>query len=530
MRVNNSMMKKRRHSSGRVIVIGAGIGGLATALPLVHRGFDVTVLERHAAPGGKMRQIKGVDAGPTVLTMLDVFEALFDDVGETLADHVTLIPQDILARHWWPDSGPLDLFPDRARSADAISAFAGPKARTEFLAFAARATRLFDGFSDPMMRQAEPSLPALTAHVMKYPSLIRDMGVGQTLRRLLAGSFTDPRLRQLFGRYATYVGGSPDRSPALLSLIWEAEARGVWCVKGGMSMLARSISDLIVAKGGTLRTNTTVKKINTALGGVSGVLLTSGETLYADQIVFNGDPRALALGLLGDATKPVASITTKRARSHSANVWSFSAKPSDIPLVHHNVFFSDPTRNEFAEIERGYIPSDPALYVCAEDRGQDAPHPDIERFEIIMNTPPLTQRAAQPEDYEICHTRTFPTLRRFGLNFSPEPGPDALTTAKTFDALFPGSAGSLYGQTPHGMTAGLERPTARTQIKGLYLAGGGTHPGAGVPMAALSGRHAAAAIVTDRTSISRSRKTVTPGGTLTESAVTETVPYRSLDS
>lgn len=530
MRVNNSMMKKPRHSSGRVIVIGAGIGGLATALPLVHRGFDVTVLERHSAPGGKMRQVNGVDAGPTVLTMLDVFEALFDDAGETLSDHVMLIQQKILARHWWPDSGPLDLFPDRDQSADAIGAFAGTVAKTEFLAFADRAARLFNGFHDPMMLQPEPNLGALTAHVIKNPSLIRDMGVGQTLKRMLDQSFTDPRLRQLFGRYATYVGGSPDRSPALLSLIWEAEARGVWCVKGGMSALAKAIAALIVAKGGNIRTNTTVRKINTALGGVSGVTLTNGETLYAEHVVFNGDPRALALGLLGEAAKPIAPITVKRARSHSANVWSFQAAPSDMPLVHHNLFFSDPSKNEFAEIERGYIPSDPTLYVCAEDRGQDTPHPQTERFEIIMNTPPLTQRTAQPEDYEICHTRTFPLLRRYGLSFSPEPGPDSLTTAKSFDALFPGSAGSLYGQSPHGMTAALERPTARTKIKGLYLAGGGTHPGAGVPMAALSGRHAAAAIVTDRTSTSKSRKTVTPGGTSMASLPTARALSRSSGS
>jgi 1-hydroxycarotenoid 3,4-desaturase len=312
--------------------------------------------------------------------------------------------------------------------------------------------------------------------------------------------------------------------------VWEAEARGVWCVKGGMSALAKAVATLIEAKGGKIRTNASVKKINTAFGSVSGVTLTSGETLYADQIVFNGDPRALALGLLGEATAGVAPITTKRARSHSACVWSFAAKPSDMPLVHHNVFFCDPSRNEFAEIERGYIPSHPTLYVCAEDRGQSDPPPETERFEIIMNTPPLTQRAAQPEDYEICHTRTFPPLRRFGLSFSPEPGPDTLTTAKTFDGLFPGSAGSLYGQTPHGMTAGLERPTARTSIQGLYLAGGGAHPGAGVPMAALSGKHAAAAIVMDRTSTSRSRQTATRGGMLMESVTMDSELSRSSGS
>ena len=514
------MMKNPRHTRDRVIVIGAGIGGLCSALLLVRRGFNVTILERHSAPGGKMRQVNGVDAGPTVLTMPEVFEALFAEVDETLADHVTLVHQDILARHWWQDSGPLDLFPDQERSADAVGAFAGARAKDEFITFAQRAERLFKGFRDPMMHSADPKLGALTAHVLRNPSLIRDMAPTKTLKQLLQSSFTDPRLRQLFGRYATYVGGSPDKSPALLSLIWQAEAQGVWCVKGGMHALAVSLAELFKAKGGTLRTDAHVMSIDTDSHGITGVTLRTGEVIVADQVVFNGDPRALALGLLGDGPTPAAQITTKRARSHSANVWSFTATPSHIPLVHHNVFFSDPSQNEFADIAAGRIPTQPTLYICAEDRGQGTRAPTDERFEIIMNTPPLTNRRPKPEDYETCHTRTFPPLQSFGLTFSPEPGPDALTMATTFDDLFPGSAGSLYGQTPHGMTAALERPTARTKIRGLYLAGGGTHPGAGVPMAALSGRHAAEAILTDRTSTSTSRKTATRGGTSTGSAMT----------
>ncbi|MFP7672403.1 1-hydroxycarotenoid 3,4-desaturase CrtD [Marivita sp. S0852] len=523
-------MKKPKQSSERVIVVGAGIGGLTAALPLVHHGFDVTVLERHPAPGGKMRQVNGVDAGPTVLTLLEVFERLFDDVGETLSDHVTLIPQEILARHWWADSGPLDLFPCAEKSADAVEEFAGPTSRTEFLTFTHRAARLFDGFHEPMMLSAEPRLGRLTKHVLTHPRLILDMTPGLTLKQLLKSSFSDPRLQQLFGRYATYVGGSPDRSPALLSLIWEAEARGVWCVKGGMHALACSIADLIQSKGGDIRTNAHVQSIDTTSGGVSGVTLATGETLSADHVVFNGDPRALALGLLGTDVQTTARVTTKKARSHSANVWSFSSMPSDLPLVHHNVFFCDPSENEFADIKHGKIPRDPTLYVCAEDRGQDTPHPETERFEIIMNAPPLTQRTPQPEDFDTCHSRTFPQLRRFGLTFSPEPGANSLSQAKTFDALFPGSAGSLYGQSPHGMTAALGRPTARTKIRGLYLSGGGTHPGAGVPMAALSGRHAAEAIVTDLTSTSRFRKTDMRGGMSTESATTARALSRSSGS
>ena len=523
-------MKKPSQRTDQVVVIGSGIGGLASALRLVHRGFDVTVLERHATPGGKMRQVNGVDAGPTVLTMLDVFEALFDEAGANLHDHVTLIPQDILARHWWPDSGPLDLFPSTEQSAEAINDFAGPRAANEFRAFAARAERLFEGFRDPMMMSAEPKFWDMTKHVLRNRYLIGDMAPGRTLKALLKSSFSDPRLRQLFGRYATYVGGSPDKSPALLSLIWDAEAKGVWCVKGGMHALARAISDLIIAKGGSIRTNAHVQSIKTSNGAISSVQLSDGEVINADHVVFNGDPRALSTGLLGQDVETIATVSRKRARSHSANVWSFRATPSDIPLVHHNVFFSDPRENEFAEIAHGRIPSKPTLYVCAEDRGQGSVPPPEERFEIIMNTPPLTDRAAQPEDFELCHTRTFPALRDLGLTFSPDPGPDSLTMAQNFETLFPGSAGSLYGQTPHGMTAALDRPTARTKIKGLYLAGGGTHPGAGVPMAALSGRHAAEAILKDQTSTSKFRQTATHGGMSMASAPTANALSRSSGS
>ena len=124
-------------------------------------------------------------------------------------------------------------------------------------------------------------------------------------------------------------------------------------------------------------------------------------------------------------------------------------------------------------------------------------------------------------------TRVFETLAGWGLTFDKRPQSRELTTPDRFEALFPGSAGSLYGLSPHGMTAALQKPTARSAVPGLYLAGGGTHPGAGIPMAALSGRHAAEAILTDLASTLRSRRTATRGGMSTESAIAAPVPSRS---
>lgn len=512
----------------RTIVIGAGMGGLSAAMRLAHAGCDVTVVEAQAAPGGKMRTLDSsagpVDAGPTVLTMRHVFEELFDDVGQSLSDHVELEAEELLARHWWPDGSSLDLFHDAEASEDAVRAFAGPKSASEFKSFSRKARALFEAFDAPMMRAEEPRLSALTAHVLSNPSLVPAMAPLSTLAGVLRRQFSDPRLRQLFGRYATYVGGSPYQSPAVLALIWHAEASGVWRVVGGMHRLARAMEDVAKSLGATFRYNSSVTRIEVQGGRASAVQLSTGERMAADRIVFNGDPRALAQGLLGDGPRGAVAQDGTEPRSLSARVWSFAATAIGAPLVYHNVFFGTDPRSEFEPIARGKMPDDPTLYICAQDRGGGHAPDGPERFEIIMNAAPYLGGAE--EDIASCRIRTFPQLARWGLRFSPEPPDSALTTPRVFDRLFPASQGSLYGRSPHGMMAAFQRPTARTPLPGLYLAGGGAHPGAGVPMATLSGRHAAAAILMDRTSTSPSLRTAMPGGTLTGSATAAPTPSR----
>ena len=487
----------------QVLVIGAGVGGLACALRLQAKGMQVTLLESHATPGGKMRVLPSaagpVDAGPTVLTMRHVFEDLFDACGTKLADHVTLIRQDVLARHFWTDGSTLDLFQDPHRSALAVQAFGGAGARADFEQFWEETEKLFDAFDEPMIHSANPSQLGLALEVFRQPSLLKAMAPRATLARQLARRFSDKRLAQLFGRYATYVGGSPYESPALLSLIWQAEARGVWYVQGGMHRLAQAMAKLFTDMGGTLRLNCHVAEIETDDGKARGVRLLDGSRLLAQTIVFNGDPRALGTGRLGPQVAHLVPRTAQDPRSLSARVWSFAAKVTGAPLVHHNVFFAANPQSEFADIAAGNMPDEPTLYVCAEDRGQMVDPGRLERFEIILNAAPLTSAAPIDPEKEaaLCHRRTFRTLARFGLRFDPEPELEALTTPQGFEHLFPETAGSLYGQSPHGLTASLRRPRARTKVAGLYLVGGGVHPGAGVPMATLSARHAVEAITKD---------------------------------
>jgi 1-hydroxycarotenoid 3,4-desaturase len=192
-------------------------------------------------------------------------------------------------------------------------------------------------------------------------------------------------------------------------------------------------------------------------------------------------------------------------------VHSFAAEVSGPELAHHNVFFADPGPYEFDDLVAGRIPENPTLYLCAEDRGQDSPPQGLERFEMIANAP-ATADTLQPKDLDQWHQQIMTRMATFGVTFSPTPGADTVTTPQSFGQMFPASQGALYGQSPHGLMAAFQRPTARTKIRGLYLCGGGAHPGAGVPMATLSARHLAEAIWSDRISTSPSARTAMHGG------------------
>jgi 1-hydroxycarotenoid 3,4-desaturase len=219
-----------------------------------------------------------------------VFDDLFHVAGEDLADHITLIPQPLLARHWWLDGSRLDLTTDAAQNAAAIADFAGQKSADEFRAFDAQSAQLYAAFDQPMMRAGRPDLARIALNALGAPAIWP--ALSRRLGEHLARSFSE-----LFGRYATYVGGAPDLSPAVLALIWRAEAQGVWAVQGGMHILARALADLAVRVGVTPHYGVSAYQIIRQNDQVREVVLSTGQSIAADAVVFNGDPAALLSGL-----------------------------------------------------------------------------------------------------------------------------------------------------------------------------------------------------------------------------------------
>ena len=506
-----------------VLIVGAGIGGLAAAVSIASAGFRTTVIEATDRPGGKMRAqaVAGrpIDIGPTVLTMRWVFERLFEEAGTALSDWVTLVRAERLARHAWADGARLDLFSDVERSAEAIRAFAGARDADGYRRFSRRAEKIYetlrDGFIDgSRVGPIELSVRVGLSHV---GDLVR-IAPFTAMWKALGEHFRDPRLIQLFGRYATYCGSSPFLAPATLMLVAHVEREGVWLVDGGMAAFSAALRRLAEAKGAEFRFRCAVGRILATSGRAGGVETDEGERITADVVIFNGDVRALANGALGPVARSAVPVQTGE-RSLSALTLAMSARARGFPLIRHNVFFSHDSRAEFDDLfARGRLPAAPTVYICAQDRGacetKQAQNP--ERIFCLINAPARpANRPLTGAEIDACENAAFGLLDACGLTIEPERETRFRMLPEDFARAYPATQGALYGPATHGWKATFAREGAATRLPGLYLAGGSVHPGPGVPMAALSGRQAAILAMKDLASTGPSRPAATRGGTST---------------
>ncbi|MES2713566.1 MAG: 1-hydroxycarotenoid 3,4-desaturase CrtD [Pseudomonadota bacterium] len=479
-----------------IAIIGAGMGGLAAAIDLAGRGFDVTLCESAPGPGGKISEsalpTATVNAGASAITMRWVFDSLFEEAGTALADHVDLQPATLLARHCWGPGAQLDRFADIKASADAIGAFAGAAEARGYFAFAERAKQTYEALEHPYIRAQRPTALGLAARA----------GIGRllattpfaTLWDALGTYFTDPRLRQVFARYATYVGSSPLLAPATLMLVAHVERQGVWRVAGGTLRLAEAMATLAAQRGARLRYDAKVARLHVEHGRAAGLVLADGEVIAADRVIANADAAAIGAGQLGaEAARAVPALPANR-RSFSALTWAMHTRTAGFPLARETVFLAPDPTAEFAQIHhRGRLPATPTIHISAQDRDDAAAPPDgPERLLMLVNAP--AREDSRPLDaaaITACDEAVFARLRDAGLTL--ETASLHRTTPADHARRYPGTGGALYGQAVHGWQATFQRPGARTALPGFLLAGGGIHPGAGVAMAALSGRLAAAA-------------------------------------
>lgn len=471
-----------------VVVVGAGVGGLCAAIRLCVAGHEVVVLERHAEPGGKLahRERDGFhfDTGPSLLTLPHVFDEVLRLAGTSLDAELDLVRLDPQFRYHWPDGATLDVPDGDAAAEAAFEAFA-PGAGAGWRRFDAHGRRIWDVaertfFAGPM------DSPLDLARRMRSPLDLLAIDPLRTVHGAAARCFDDPRLVQWAGRYATYSGSSPYRAPATLVCIPHVERRhGTWHPTGGLGRLRDALVRAAASVGVVLECSTEVARVEATATAVAGVRTVAGERLRAEVVVANVDADHLYADLLPD---PAALARVRRAERSTSGFVVLAGVEGHTPgVAHHTVWFSDDYRREFRELFDQRVPSlDPTVYACVSsctDPSQ-AP-PGCENWFVLVNAPAggATDWEREADAYR---DRVLEVLAERGADLAGRIRFTEVVTPADLGARVRSPGGSIYGTSSNGRRAAFLRPANRGPRRGLYLVGGASHPGGGLPLVATS--------------------------------------------
>lgn len=487
-----------------VVVVGAGVGGLAVAIRLRAAGHHVVVLERAPQPGGKLavRQRDGFsfDIGPSLITLPHVFDELFRCAGSSLHEQVSMVRLDPQFRYHWPDGRSLVVGDDGCDQ---------PGYR-DFVAHGRQIWQVSERtfFAGPM------SGPLSLARRLRRPRDLTDIDPLRTLDASARHFFDDPHMVQWAGRYATYSGSSPYQAPATLGCIAHIEHQyGCWYPIGGLGTLCDALVRVAQRTGVEIRCSTDVVAVTTGFGSrrdhrtggrgvtrighrrqgrVTGVALADGSRLHADVVVANADAHHLYADLMPNQR---ALRRTQRATPSTSGFVVLAGVRGVTPGAgHHNVWFSADARREFAQLRDGRLADDPTVYACvsAVTDPSQAPTGD-ENWFLLVNTP-----AGAEVDRDAYRDVVFDRLRRAGIDLAPRLAFSETLTPSDFEQRYRSPGGAIYGTSSNGRRSAFVRPANRGAVPGLYLVGGSAHPGGGLPVVTMGARIVAAMIQADR--------------------------------
>ncbi|MEV4535380.1 phytoene desaturase family protein [Asanoa sp. NPDC049518] len=479
----------------RVVVVGAGLGGLAAALHLAGAGRQVTILEREAVPGGRAGRLSldgyEFDTGPTVLTMPDLIAEALAAVGEELGDWLDLLPLDPAYRAHYPDGSTLDVITDTVRMAGEISRVCGPREADGYLRFVDFAQRLWKLERDDFIaRNFDAPTDLLTGNLLRLFAT----GAFRRLQTKVDQFFRDPRTRRIFSFQAMYAGLAPHDALAIYAVIAYLDSvAGVFYPRGGIHAVPRALAGAAEKHGVQIRYGCEVTRVETAGGRAIAVQTATGERIPADVVVLNPDLPVAASALLGESRRPMRY-------SPSAVVLHIGSSQGYERIAHHNIHFGRAWRRTFTEIiDRGELMSDPSLLVTNPSRTEPsvapagkhsyyvlAPVPNLDRGPLDWRGP-LGRRYAD----ELMTTLEQRGYRGFtaGVEVSHVVTP-ADWAAAGMAAGTPFAAAHSLFQTGPFRPSNLHR-----SLSNVVFVGSGTQPGVGVPMVLISGKLAASRIV-----------------------------------
>ena len=475
----------------RVVVIGAGVGGLAAAARLAAAGHEVTVCEAQQVVGGKLgtyeRDGFRFDTGPSLVTMPFVFRDLFEDTGGWPSS-LSLEPLDPIARYRFADGTALDTTGGLDDFCGRLDAALGAGNGDDWRRLMAHAARVWDATRGPFLESPLHGPSSMLRLALRQPRDIATIAPGRTLRGLGRKHLRDPRLRTFLDRYATYSGSDPRRAPAALVVVpYVEQAYGGWYVAGGLGQLAEALHERTLERGALVLLGARVTRISVSGGRADGVVLADGRHLPADVGVANVDA-AKVYGALVDA--PAAARLDRATPSSSGFVLLLAVRGRTPGLAHHNVLFPRAYDDEFDALF-GRTPRpvpDPTLYISAPR--DPCLHPEgHESWFVLVNAPRHGQvdwRAPGLADRYA--NLLLERLAERGLPVRDRVLWSHVLTPADLEERTGAVGGAIYGTSSNGVAAAFLRPANRSPVRGLFLVGGSSHPGGGLPLVTLSAR------------------------------------------
>jgi phytoene desaturase len=478
-----------------VVVIGAGLGGLAAAAHLSRAGHTVTIVERESIPGGRAGMITEagfrLDNGPTVLTMPNLLADAFAAAGAEMADFVTIKPVDPMYRAVYADGSTLHVRHGREAMTDEIRQFANAREAEAFGRFCDWLEQLYrvemahfiDANFDSVLDLVKPWRAGL--------ELVRLGGFGK-LGRKVASFFDDERLQRIFSFQAMYAGLAPYEALSLYAVITYMDSvEGVFVPEGGMHAMATGLAAAVEKAGVTIRYDSPVTRIlRTGSGAVSGVEVAGSERIAADVVVCNPDLPVAYRTLLGGVDAP--RVARRGKYSPSCLLWVAGVKglpPAE--AAHHNIHFGHDWNASFkALIHDGVRMPDPSILVTLHSLDDASLAPaGCSSIYVLEPTPNLDGRI----DWSRERDRITDSLRAkvAGLGY-----PTDVVVERIYDPLDWEAMGMERG-TPFALAhtfrqTGPFRPNnVDKRVPGLVFTGSSTLPGVGVPMVLVSGKLAA---------------------------------------
>lgn len=484
----------------RVAIIGAGVAGLACAARLAANGHTVTVLEANSEPGGKITELRvggyRFDAGPSLLTLPSELDDVFRAAGREPRAYYDYERLRTCCHYFFPDGVRLHAHADPERFAEEVESVLGEPKRL-VLDYLDHARSLYEATA-PVFIEASLHRAATYASLAAVKALVKlpRAGVWSSMHRINRSWFRDPRLIQLFDRYATYNGSDPYRAPGVLTQIPHLEHNlGAYFPRGGMVTIPRALARLGADLGVQFLFDTPVRRLEHQAGRVNAVR-SDRETIRADAVVCAGDVVHAYQKLLPDLTPPTGVCDQERSSSAVVFYWGVQGSFSELDV--HNIFFSEDYGKEFADIfERRTAPTDPTIYVHVSSKVEehDAP-PGKENWFVMVNV-----AANDGQDWPLLVARLRQRIierlsKTLGVTLAKLIQTELMLDPCSLEKRTASFMGALYGASSnHWRSAFLRHPQVSRNIDGLYFCGGTVHPGGGIPLCLASAKIVASEVL-----------------------------------